>query len=228
LEYNEVIDRLEELGDERARKVWARLGMDTKNYFGVNLTKLKKFSREVKRDHDLAQKLWVSKIHDAQLLACYIEEPKKVTQEQVDNWIEDIDFLDLSDKFATEVVWKTPWAKQKMIDWTSHEKEYYKRAGYVLLGRFAQKGKDSEISEEELMGFFDNIEKELHIERNWVREVMNYALIHIGSRNERLNRRGIEVAKKIGKVEIDYGEANCIVPDARERLAKEDLKLKFV
>ena len=45
LEYDEVIGRLEEMGDERARKVWARVGMETKNYFGVNLTKLKKFSR---------------------------------------------------------------------------------------------------------------------------------------------------------------------------------------
>ena len=228
MEYKEVIKRLEEMGDERARKVWARVGMDTKNYFGVNLTKLKKFSKEVKRDHDLAQKLWTSGIHDAQLLACYIEEPKKVTEEQIDRWIEDVDFIDLSDKFATEVVWKTSWAKEKMIEWTSHEKEYYKRAGYVLLGRSAQKGKEEDVSEDELMGFLDNIEKELQGERNWVREVMNYALIHIGSRSRSLNERALEVALEIGKVEIDFGESSCIVPDARERLTKDDLKLKLV
>lgn len=228
MEYDEVIKRLEEMGDERARKVWARVGMDTKNYFGVNLTKLKKFSREVKRDHELAQKLWVSRIHDAQLLACYIEEPKKAPEEQIDDWIEDIDFMDLSDKFATEVVWKTQWAKEKMMDWTSHEMEYYKRAGYVLLGKFAQKGKEEDISEEELMEYLKRIENELQGERNWVREVMNYALIHIGSRSPKLNVRSIEVAKNIGKVEIDYGEANCIVPDARERLSVKDLKFKLI
>jgi 3-methyladenine DNA glycosylase AlkD len=228
MEYDEVLRRLEEMGDERARKVWARVGMDTKNYFGVNLTKLKKFAKEVKRDHDLAQKLWASGIHDAQLLACYIEEPKKVTLEKIDSWIDDVDFMDLSDKFATEVVWKTQWAKEKMTEWASHEKEYYKRAGYVLLGRFAQKGSEEDISEGELMGYLDRIENELQAERNWVREVMNYALIHIGSRGPKLNERGIEVAKNIGKVEIDYGEANCIVPDARERLSTKDLKLKLV
>ena len=225
MKYDDVIERLEEMGDERARKVWARVGMDTKNYFGVNLTKLKKISKEVKRDHELAQKLWDSGIHDAQLLACYIEEPKKVTLEQIDSWIQDVDFMDLSDKFATEVVWKTQWAKEKMVEWTSHEKEYYKRAGYVLVGKFAQKGKDSEISEEELFEYLDRIENELQGERNWVREVMNYALIHIGSRGPKLNARGIEVAKKIGKVDVDFGESKCMVPDANERLSALKLQL---
>jgi 3-methyladenine DNA glycosylase AlkD len=202
--------------------------MDTKDYFGVNLTKLKKFAKVVKKDHDLASKLWRSRIHDAQLLACYIEEPKKVSREQIDTWIGDIDFMDLCDKFATEVVWDTPWAKEKMVEWADSKKEYYKRAGYVLLGKFAQKGKEDEISEKELFEYLDRIERELQEERNWVREVMNFALIHIGSRSGPLNRRGIEVAKKIGKVAVDYGEASCKVPDAVEKLSSDKMKLRLI
>ncbi|MGA1872241.1 MAG: DNA alkylation repair protein [Thermoplasmatota archaeon] len=225
MESDVVMKRLEEMGDERARKVWARLGMDAKRYFGVNLTKLKKFSREIGKDHALASKLWDSGIHDAQLLACYVEEPKRVTEEQIDSWMDDVDFMDLSDKFATEVVWNTPFAKGKMESWAAHEKEFHKRAGYVLLGKFAQKGRDSDISERELMGYLDRIEKELQGERNWVREVMNYALIHIGSRSENLNERGIEVARNVGKVEVDYGQAKCRIPDAFEDLSRIRLKL---
>ncbi len=228
MEYAEVIRRLEDMGDERARKVWSRWGMDTKNYFGVNLTKLKRFAREVKRDHDLASKLWESGIHDAQLLACYIEEPKKVSEKQIDAWIDVVDFMDLCDKFATEIVWKTPWAKKKMVKWVDSDREYPKRAGYVLLGIFAHKGKDDEIMEEELMGYLDRIEKEIQGERNWVREVMNYALINIGSRSETLNRRGIEVAGNIGKVEVDFGDASCKVPDAQGKLSLQKWKLELV
>jgi hypothetical protein len=140
----------------------------------------------------------------------------------------DVDFMDLSDKFATEIVWKTRWAKEKMVEWVDSSREYTKRAGYILLGKFAQRSREDDISEEELMGYLDRIERELQGERNWVREVMNYALIHIGSRSGALNRRGIEVARKIGKVEIDFGEASCKVPDALENLSSEKLKLRLL
>jgi len=115
-----------------------------------------------------------------------------------------------------------------MVEWTDSNRGHYKRAGYVLPGRFAKKGKEDEISEIELMDYLDGIERELQEERNWVREVMNYALIHIGSRRGILNRRGIEVAKKIGKVNVDYGEASCKVPDAFENLSSDKLKLRLI
>ena len=56
---------------------------------------------------------------------------------------------------------------------------------------------------------------------------MNYAVLHMGYRSPDLNKRAIETANKIGKVEVDFGESSCIVPDARERLAKKDLKFKL-
>ena len=43
---------------------------------------------------------------------------------------------------------------------------------------------------------------------------MNNALICIGVRNPKLQRRAIAVAGKIGKVEVDHGETSCKTPDA--------------
>jgi hypothetical protein len=58
--------------------------------------------------------------------------------------------------------------------------------------------------------------------------IINYAVLHIGYRSLNLYKRAIVTANKIGKVEVDFGEANCIIPDARERLAVKNLKFKLI
>ena len=57
---------------------------------------------------------------------------------------------------------------------------------------------------------------------------MNSALIAIGIRNEDLERKAIEMAREIGKVQVDHGATSCKTPDAepyikkaRERAEKE-------
>ncbi|BCC12424.1 hypothetical protein BCM0074_2807 [Bacillus cereus] len=60
---------------------------------------------------------------------------------------------------------------------------------------------------------------------------MNSALIAIGIRNEDLEQIAIEVAHKIGKVQVDHGATSCKTPDAesyikkaRERAGKKRVK----
>jgi hypothetical protein len=49
---------------------------------------------------------------------------------------------------------------------------------------------------------------------------MNGALIAIGLRNPRLEKKAVAAAKRIGKVEVDHGETSCETPDAAAYIAK--------
>ena len=49
---------------------------------------------------------------------------------------------------------------------------------------------------------------------------MNNAVINIGVRNSRLQRKTIAAAKRIGKVEVDHGETGCKTPDAVSYIKK--------
>ena len=49
---------------------------------------------------------------------------------------------------------------------------------------------------------------------------MNNALINIGVRNPKLERKATATAKRIGKVEVDHGETSCKTPDVVDYLAK--------
>lgn len=225
MEYKEIINELRNLGDPRAVRVWERLGMETKSYLGVNLTKLKDLSKVVGKDHDTALKLWNSGIHDAMVLATLVEEPKTVTEEQIDAWVLDIDFIDLCDKFCSNIVVKTPYAYKKMKRWIRSEEEFVRRAGFILLTLVAKK--DEWLDDNDYLGYLEMIERSIHSERNWVKEAMNYALIAVGSRNKFLNDAARRIAKEIGNIDIDYGDSSCKAPDAREKLSDRKLLEKL-
>ncbi|MFW5701315.1 MAG: DNA alkylation repair protein, partial [Bacteroidota bacterium] len=93
----QAIQEIKAIADPRAIKIWERGGMDTSKYLGANLTGLKKIAKKIGRDNDLAMDIWRTGFHDAKLLATYICEPKKVTEEQIDEWIEGVGFWDLAD-----------------------------------------------------------------------------------------------------------------------------------
>jgi hypothetical protein len=53
---------------------------------------------------------------------------------------------------------------------------------------------------------------------------MNGALISIGVHKPALRKKAIQVAKRIGKVEIDHGETNCKTPDALSSIEKASMR----
>ena len=56
---------------------------------------------------------------------------------------------------------------------------------------------------------------------------MNNALWMIGQRSKPLNIQAIEIAKKIGKIEVDYGDNSCQAIDVLKHLTGERIQQKF-
>lgn len=228
-----VIQELRDLGDERAIKHWINQGLDPSNYLGVSLTEAKKYAIKLKRRlrdqdtnrHDFALKLWDSGVHDARLVAIYIEDPKKTTKKQIESWMDDISFFDLVDKLGTEILLKTKWTKQYIDKWKSHDHWLYRRMAYHLLGQYAYKDKTSDP--EYLESFLREIESNIRKEQNRVKESMLYAIMYIGGRTPALNRKCLELAERVDDVAIDYGETNCQQPLIRKHMSKDHTKKRM-
>lgn len=223
--YEEVLEQLKALGDPRAIKSWKNLGFSTENYLGVGLTKLRKLSQKVKKNHDLALQLWKSGIHDARILATFIEEPKKVTWDQIEKQFRDLDFLDLSDKFCSNVVAKTPFIRECIEKWKEDSEEIPKRCANMLLCEESKDGKNE--PDQYFENYLNTIEKTIQSEMNWVKEAMIYALIGIGQRNKKLNKMAVSAARRIGPVQVNYGDTQCEAPDAIKHLTSDKLKVKL-
>lgn len=206
----EALATLEEFGTAQNRKVYGRHGVGDDQY-GVSYANLKTLKKQVKRDHDLALQLWASGNHDARVFATMIGDPNQAEEALLDSWVQDLDNYVITDAFAGYVS-QTPFAQQKMVEWTRSEEEWKGQAGWNLLNHLAMK--DTALPDTFFEPFLEIIERDIHTSKNRVRHAMNGALIAIGIRSDALEQRATAAAESIGKVEVDHGQTSCKTPDA--------------
>jgi len=220
--YEEIISRLKAEANPDNVAGMARYGISTTNTLGISIPTLRKLAKEIKKDHQLALKLWDYGIHEARILASFIEEPEKVTEAQLEHWVKDFDSWDIVGQ-VSELISKTPYVLKKIHEWSRSESEFVRRAAFSLIAEVSWY--DKKISDGEFEQFFTLIKNAADDERNYVKKAVNWALRNIGKRNKRLNRRAIEVAREIQK--IDSKAARWIAADALRELSSEAVQKRI-
>lgn len=136
-----------------------------------------------------------TEIHDARLLAGFIDEPGCVTEEQMEEWVSCFDSWDLCDQVCNYLFSYTDFAVKKAIAWIDSESEFIKRAGFVLMAQLSVH--DKKAGDALFEQFLDMIYEKSGDERNYVKKAINWALRQIGKRNLYLNTRALHTAEKI-------------------------------
>ena len=223
MHYEEIISKLKSLSNPEAVKGMARYGINPKNNLGISIYKLRPIAKEIGKDHDLALKLWDSGIHDARLLACFIEDPAKVTGEQMDSWANDFDSWDICDQTCTSLFDLTPLAWRKVVEWAERDEEFVKRGAFSLIAGLAVH--DKKASDKKFERFFPLIKKHSIDDRNYVKKAVNWALRNIGKRNLDLNNQMIKLSEEILK--IDSKSAKWIARDALRELTSKKIQIRL-
>ena len=213
----EIIESLKEHSDPKYLDGMKRYGVDNSKALGVSLPALRKIAKGIKKDHQLALELWATGIHECRILASLMDEPKLVTSEQMDSWAADFYSWDVCDQVCGNLFDRTPYALEKALEYSRSEKEYIKRAGFVLMAEFAVH--DKKANDEAFMGFFPIIEREAKDDRNFVKKAVNWALRQIGKRNKNLGKSARECALRIAQQESKA--AKWIAKDALAEFEKK-------
>lgn len=224
MQYENILKKLKSMSNPEAVRGMARYGINPKNNLGVSIYKLRPIAKEIGKDHNLALKLWSSGIHDARLLACFIEDPVKITGEQMDSWAKDFDSWDVCDQACTSLFDLTPLAWKKVFEWAKRDEEFVKRAAFSIIAGLAVH--DKKASDKEFEQFSTLIKKHSVDERNYVKKAVNWALRNIGKRNLVLNKQMIKLSKEIQK--IDSKSARWIANDAIGELSSEKVQNRLV
>jgi 3-methyladenine DNA glycosylase AlkD len=213
---HDVLATLQAMGTEQNRKVYRRHGVG-ENMYGVSFANLGSLKKKIKIDHGLAQKLWATGNHDARVLATMIADPKQANDKLLESWMKDLSNYVITDAFSVYAS-QTPLAGKKMEKWMTSKNEWIGQAGWSLLARLAMN--DQTLPDSYFENYLETIERDIHTSRNRVRHAMNGALIAIGIRNNKLQKKAMAAAKRIGKVDVDHGETDCQTPDAAAYIQK--------
>jgi 3-methyladenine DNA glycosylase AlkD len=213
---------LKSLGTAQNRKILARHGVG-KEMYGVSFANLNRLTKEITKDHALAQELWRSGNHDARVLATTVADPLEVSPQLLDAWKSDLDNHVITDAFSSLVA-KTRFAQDRLEHWTKSSQEWTGRAGWLVFALLAMK--DGALEDEYLEARIPMIEERIHKAKNRVRDAMNSALIAIGARSAALEEKAVAAALRIGKVEVDHGRTGCKTPDAVTYIRKTRARKK--
>ena len=214
LKANAQADRLEGM---------ARYGMVAKRRLGVSILEMRKIAKEYGKNHELALGLWKTGILEARIVASMIDEPQKLTEKQMEEWVKDINSWDICDQVCMNLFEKTPLAWKKILAWSGREEEFVKRTAFALIACLAWHNKDAE--DEKFIKLFPVIKRGAMDERNLVKKAVNWALRNIGKRNPNLNKVAIKTAREIQR--IDSKAARWIASDAVRELESEAVQKRL-
>ncbi|MBI5403183.1 MAG: DNA alkylation repair protein [Ignavibacteriae bacterium] len=222
-EIEKIKKYLELKGSEKNLLGMQRFGIRFNKAYGVNIPVLRKLAKDFRKNHEFALELWETKIHELMLLAIFIDDYRKVTKAQMNKWVKDFNSWDICDQCCSNLFEKTPYAYEKIFEWSKSKDEFVKRAAFTMIAVIAVHHKKTE--DIELFDFFPLIEREAWDERNFVKKAVNWALRQLGKRSSLLFNEAVEVAKRIALQ--DSKSAKWIAKDAlREFSIKEDIYLR--
>jgi 3-methyladenine DNA glycosylase AlkD len=210
-----VIEDLKSFGNPNFKAGMARFGINTELVLGIKIPVLRNYAKKYKKDHELALALWETGIHEARLLAIFIDDYRQVTDSQMESWVRDFNSWDICDQ-ACGLFDKSPLAFEKAKKWSQQEEEFIKRAGFALMATSAVHNKKA--SDEQFLELFPFIEKQAWDERNFVKKAVNWAIRQIGKRNEALLKEAIALSHRIQAQ--NSKSARWIASDALRELKK--------
>jgi 3-methyladenine DNA glycosylase AlkD len=216
----DIIEKLKAKARPDQLEGMARYGIVPENRLGLSIPDMRKLAKETGKDHELALGLWETGILDARIVAAMIDEPEKVTEKQMDDWVKDLNSWDVCDQVCMNLFEKIPLAWKKVLDWSVREEEFVKRAAFALAACLAWHDKDAD--DQKFIDLLPVIKKAAVDERNFVKKAVNWALRNIGKRNPFLNKAAIKTAEEIRL--IDSKSARWIATGAIKELESEPVQ----
>ena len=192
-----VLASLERLGSRRYRDSLPRYGIHVVKVFGVAVAKMQALAKRLGRNHDLAVALWETGWYEARMMAAFLDQPERVTSAQMDRWSKDFDNWGICDTLCFHLFDRTPYAYDKVEEWSRRADEFGKRAAFALLACLALH--DKQTGDEPFVQGLRLIEQAATDERNFVKKGVSWALRLIGRRNLQLNKAAVALSQRLAQ-----------------------------
>jgi 3-methyladenine DNA glycosylase AlkD len=218
-----VLNRLRYKAHPEQLEGMARFGVMTEQRLGVCVPDMRRLAKDIGKDHRLALVLWRTGVAEVRIVAGMIGDPAELTEEQMGEWVKDINSWDVCDQVCANLFDRNPLAWKKIVDWSQREEEFVRRTAFSLIACLACH--DKKASDARFIRLFPVIVRGATDERNLVKKAVNWALRSIGKRNLNLNRTAISTAEEIRR--LDSRAAHWIAADALRELESEAVQKRL-
>jgi len=219
---SEIVSLLRSMGNQRNVKFkQEKFGIYSHNSLGIYHADLKILAKDIGCNDKIAQELFNSGIYEARILCSKIHSPESINEKMMDEWVATFENWEICDSFCMGLFSRSQYAINKAIEWSAHESEFIKRAGFVIMASYGFKQKT--VNNEIFNTFLAVIESAVNDDRVYVKKAVNWALRNIGKRNIDLHKNSISCAQRILRVESK--SALWIAKNALKELNSPNVKM---
>ena len=168
-------------------------GINYKINWGVSIIEMREIAKQFEPDHLLALKLWNKHWRETMILATLIDEPKKVSEEQIDFWTKTFENIEIAEQASANLWVKTKFAFVKAMEWCRGKKHFMRYTGIHLIGRLALT--DKSAIDEMFEPFFEELPT---LAKDSALNMVFYrTIIALGKRSEYLYQKTIELTQNM-------------------------------
>ncbi len=217
--FEDVMKQLEEAGNEQTKKTFLNHGA-SEPLFGVRIGDLKKILKHIKKDHELALRLYDTGNSDAMYLAALAVDPKLMTEDHLQRWLGAANWYLIAECAVGWVAAESPNALKLAREWIRSDREMTAVAGWSTYSNYVMYAGADKLDLKEISSFLQEIRDTIHEAPNRVRYDMNQFIICVGAYVPELRDEAKNVAEAVGKVYVDVGNTACKVPIATDYIEK--------
>ena len=193
-----------------AQSIYAQISNDT-----PKLGDLRKISKEIKKDHELAMELWSIGEYYLRLLAILIMDKQRLTQEVIDKLVTDMQCHafeqrnQLADWLLANQLTKARKTIALLETWEHHPHALLRRLFWYYQARLRWTGKTPPDNTPDLL---TSLHKNMAKEEPEVQWAMNFSAAQIGIHQPEYRAQCIELGEKLGIYKDDPVAKGC-TPD---------------
>ena len=203
--FQEILLRIKRLQNREVVNSMQRRGIAYKVNFGVAIPMLRQVASEYTQNHLVALKLWNKQWRETMILATLLEEPSKVTDNQMDFWVKNLQSTEIAEQAAMNLFSQSVFAYQKAFEYCIGKKLLVKIVGLLIIGRLALT--DQNAADEKFDPFFElmsPLSKDTQLAL-----VFSRIFIQIGMRNLNLHENAIRHARILKTIDSEVSSENA-------------------
>ena len=136
-QFRELLAKIRRLKNGETVAQMKAYGLVYKINWGASVISLRDLAKSYERNHLLALKLWNKQWRETMILATLLDEPDKVTEEQLDFWTKSFTTTEIAEQAVANLFVHTKFAYVKALEWCRGKKYLVRYTGLHLMGRLA-------------------------------------------------------------------------------------------
>ncbi|WP_430973997.1 DNA alkylation repair protein [Sunxiuqinia rutila] len=155
-QFMEILAKIRGLKNGATVAQMKRMGLQYRINWGASVISLRELAKNYEKNHLLALKLWNKQWRESMILATLLDEPEKVTEEQLDFWTKGFVTTEIAEQAVANLFVYSKFAYIKALEWCRGKKHLVRYTGLQLMGRLAMV--DKQAIDEMFEPFFEVIQ----------------------------------------------------------------------